>query len=93
MEHRLTRPCHPWTNRQAERTVSTIKDVIVHAFHDATSWELRRQIADWQAACNIARQLKALRRRTPIEAIHAVWQQKPELFHQPPCLYAVGLNT
>ncbi|HEX2526013.1 MAG TPA: hypothetical protein VHL31_06890, partial [Geminicoccus sp.] len=37
-----------------------------------------------QAACNIARQLKALRRRTPIEAITAVWQQSPSFFTSHP---------
>jgi hypothetical protein len=71
----------------------TIKDAIVHAFHDATIWELRRHITGWQAAYNFARQLKALRRPTPIEAIHVVWQQKPEPFHQPPGLYAARPNS
>ena len=70
----------------------TIKDATVHAFHYTTIWELRRHIADWLAAYNFARQLKALRWRTPMEAIHAVWQQKPELFHHSPGHYTPEPN-
>ncbi len=91
-EHRLTRPYHPWTNGQAERTVSRIKDATVHAFHYATIRALRRHIADWLAAYSVARQLKALRWRMPMEASTAVWRQKPDLFHQPTGHYSPGSN-
>jgi putative transposase len=70
----------------------TIKDATVKRYRYATIWELRRHIADWLAAYNFAPQLKALRWRTPIEAIHAVWQQKQDLFHQPPGHYSPGPN-
>ena len=51
---------HGWTSGQAERTVRTLKNATVHAFHDATIRELRRHIANWLAACTSANQLKAL---------------------------------
>ena len=33
IEHRLTRPKHPWTNGQVERMNRTIKDATVKRFH------------------------------------------------------------
>jgi hypothetical protein len=79
-------------NGQIERMNRTIKDATAKRYHHDSHDQLRAHRQLFVDACNHARRLKALRWRTPIEAIHAVWQQKPDLFHQPPGHYSPGPN-
>ncbi len=93
IEHRLTKPKHPWTNGQVERRSRTIKEATVKRYHYDSHDQLRRHIGDFVAAYNFARRLKTLRGLTPYEYICTVWTKKPERFRLDPTHQMPGLNT
>src|SRR4051812_23907832 len=44
IEHRTTKPAHPWTNGQVERMNRTLKDATVRRYHYGSHDELRRHL-------------------------------------------------
>jgi transposase InsO family protein len=92
IEHRLTKPRHPWTNGQVERMNRTLKDATVKRFHYATQDQLRTHLADFVAAYNFARRLKTLRGLTPYEAICKAWTDDPQRCTLNPLHQMPGLN-
>ena len=93
IEHRLTKPRHPWTNGQVERMNRTIKDATVKRFYYETHDQLRQHLADFVSAYNFARRLKTLRGLTPYEAICKAWTDEPSRFIQNPHHQIPGPNT
>lgn len=93
IEHRPTKPHHPWTDGRAERTARTVKDATVDAFRYATPAGLRRHVGGWPAAHDFARRPKALRWRTPLGAVAAVHAQRPDFPLRPPGRFTPGPNT
>jgi len=93
IEHRLTKPKHPWTNGQVERMNRTIKDATVKRYHYDNHDQLRRHLGDFASAYNFARRLKTLKGLTPYEFICKVWTSEPERFTLNPIHQMPGLNT
>jgi transposase InsO family protein len=93
IEHRLTKPRHPWTNGQVERMNRTIKDATVKRFHYEGHDQLRQHLADFVAAYNFGRRLKTLKGLTPYEFICKQWTSEPKRFSLNPLHQMPGPNT
>jgi Integrase core domain len=93
IEHRLTKPNHPWTNGQVERMNRTIKDATVKRYHYASHDQLIRHLDDFVAAYNFARRLKTLNGLTPYEFVCKRWTIEPQRFSLNPLQQMPGLNT
>src|SRR5215211_1566109 len=92
VEHRLTKPRHPWTNGQVARMNRTIKDAIVRRYFYESHAQLRQHLADFVAAYNFGRRLKTLKGLTPYEFICKQWTLEPERFRLDPLHQMPGLN-
>lgn len=92
IDHRLTKPKHPWTNGQVERMNRTIKEATAHRFHYGSHQQLRHHLGDFVTAYNFARRLKTLKGLTPYEYICKSWTSQPERFILDPLQQMPGLN-
>ena len=84
IDHRLTKPKHPWTNGQVERMNRTIKDATVKRYFYETHDQLRTHLRDFVDAYNFARRLKTLRGLTPYEFICKAWTSEPQQIQNQP---------
>ena len=92
IDHRLTKPKHPWTNGQVERMNRTIKEATVRRFHYVTADQLRSHLADFVTAYNFAKRLKTLKGLTPFEFVCKAWTKEPKRFTLNPLQQMPGLN-
>lgn len=93
IEHRLTKPNHPWTNGQVERMNRTLKEATVRRHHYQNHRQLEDHLAAFLDAYNFAKRLKTLRGLTPYEAICKAWADEPDRFRLDPIHLTSGLNT
>jgi transposase InsO family protein len=93
IDHRLTKPRHPWTNGQVERMNRTLKEATVKRSHYETHDQLKIHLADFVNAYNFGRRLKTLKGLTPYEAICKAWTSERERFMFDPLHQMPGLNS
>ena len=93
IEHRLTKPNHPWTNGQVERMNRTLKEATVNRYFYQIHAHLEEHLSTFVNAYNFAKRLKTLQGLTPYEFIVRAWTEKPELFHADPSHLTAGLYT
>ena len=93
VDHRLTKPKHPWPNGQVERMNRTIKDATVKRYFYESDEQLRTHLRDFVDAYNFARRLKTLKGLTPYEFVCKAWTSQPQRFKLNPLQQMPGLNT
>ena len=92
IDHRLTKPRHPWINGQVERMNRTLKEATVKRYHYESHDQLRSRLADFVTAYNFARRLKTLKGIAPYEFICKTWTNEPQRFVVDPLHQMPGLN-
>ena len=90
VEHRLTKPAHPWTNGPVECMNRTIKGATVQRCHDQTTDELNGHPQPFLLAYNHAKRLKTRRGLTPHEFVCAQWPKNPTIFTRDPTQLTLG---
>ncbi len=80
-------------NGQAERMNRTVKDATVEVSHHETRESLDAHLRAFLTAYNFAKHLKALRWRTPFQAICDAWTKDRSIFKINPHHLIPGSNT
>ncbi len=71
----------------------TVKEATVKAFHYPDLDSLKAHVLAFVTAYNLAKHLKALRWRTPFQAICDAWTKDPSIFKMDPHHLTPGPHT
>ncbi len=71
----------------------TVKQATIKAFHSPNLDSLKAHVLAFVSACNFANHLKALRWKTPFEAVCHAWTTTPNIFKPNPRHLTPGPNT
>ena len=93
IEHRLTKPKHPWTHGPVERMNRTLKEATVKRYYYENHNPLRNHLFDFITAYNFARRLKTLHALTPHEYLCKICTNHPQRFTMNPIHQTLGLNS
>jgi transposase InsO family protein len=93
IDHKLTKPAHPWTNGQVERMNKTIKEATVHRYYYDTHRQLQQHLQAFINAYNFAKRLKSIDGLTPYEFIINSWKNNPASFRVNPLHLNMGPYT
>jgi transposase InsO family protein len=93
IQHRLTKPNHPWTNGQVERMNRTLREATVKRYHYGSHSQLREHLQSFVNAYNYARRLKTLKGITPYEYVIQCWTNDPKFFKFDPTHHTPGPYT
>jgi hypothetical protein len=93
IEHRVTKPKHPWATGQVERMNRTIKDATVKRYHYGSHDQLNQHLHTFLMAYTVAKRLNPLTDLTPYEYLCSIWTKEPTRFTMNPLHFTSGLNT